>query len=251
VKKNYKSLMPKKGGINMRKSRGFTLIELLIVVAIIAILAAIAVPNFLEAQTRSKVSRVMADHRSIATGLEAYYIDNNQYPVCQEGANTVSDGFGGAGLCSNANLGAISNPSFAINNGTTTRFRTLTTPSAFITSLFYDPFANKKNVVFGYAAINGGNGTNPGPGLFGSGWILTSYGPDTDMSSGTPVGGQVGAFIGWGNDLTLGIPATPSSSNRETLYNPGISQPSIGLIVNLYDSTNGTTSAGDIVRVKQ
>ncbi|MEO8376979.1 MAG: prepilin-type N-terminal cleavage/methylation domain-containing protein, partial [Candidatus Sumerlaeota bacterium] len=60
--------------------KGFTLIELLIVVAIIAILAAIAVPNFLEAQTRSKVSRVKADMRSIATAVEAYRIDNNTYP---------------------------------------------------------------------------------------------------------------------------------------------------------------------------
>lgn len=59
---------------------GFTLIELLIVVAIIAILAAIAVPNFLEAQTRSKVSRALADMRSLATALEAYRVDNNKYP---------------------------------------------------------------------------------------------------------------------------------------------------------------------------
>jgi len=58
----------------------FTLIELLIVVAIIAILAAIAVPNFLEAQARSKVARSEADMRSIATGLEAYRVDENAYP---------------------------------------------------------------------------------------------------------------------------------------------------------------------------
>ncbi|MEQ8819313.1 MAG: prepilin-type N-terminal cleavage/methylation domain-containing protein [Sumerlaeia bacterium] len=59
---------------------GFTLIELLIVVAIIAILAAIAVPNFLEAQVRSKVSRAKADMRTMVTGLESYAVDNNKYP---------------------------------------------------------------------------------------------------------------------------------------------------------------------------
>lgn len=61
--------------------KGFTLIELLIVVAIIAILAAIAVPNFLEAQTRAKVSRTKADMRSLATALESYVIDYNKYPI--------------------------------------------------------------------------------------------------------------------------------------------------------------------------
>lgn len=60
--------------------RAFTLIELLIVVAIIAILAAIAVPNFLEAQTRSKISRFKADVRTGATALEMYNVDNSRYP---------------------------------------------------------------------------------------------------------------------------------------------------------------------------
>ena len=62
------------------RTSGFTLIELLIVVAIIAILAAIAVPNFLEAQTRAKISRARADMRTITTGLESYHIDHNAYP---------------------------------------------------------------------------------------------------------------------------------------------------------------------------
>lgn len=60
---------------------GFTLIELLIVVAIIAILAAIAVPNFLEAQTRSKVARVKSDQRTIQTAIEAYAVDWNKTPA--------------------------------------------------------------------------------------------------------------------------------------------------------------------------
>jgi prepilin-type N-terminal cleavage/methylation domain-containing protein len=62
------------------KNCGFTLIELLIVVAIIAILAAIAIPNFLAAQTRAKVADSQASMRTLATGLEAYAVDNNDYP---------------------------------------------------------------------------------------------------------------------------------------------------------------------------
>jgi prepilin-type N-terminal cleavage/methylation domain-containing protein len=64
--------------------RGFTLIELLVVVAIISILAGIAVPNFLEAQTRSKVSRIMNDQRTLATALESYFVDENRYPPRQK-----------------------------------------------------------------------------------------------------------------------------------------------------------------------
>ncbi len=62
-----------------RSASAFTLIELLIVVAIIAILAAIAVPNFLEAQTRAKVSRAKSDMRSMAIAVESYRVDNNRY----------------------------------------------------------------------------------------------------------------------------------------------------------------------------
>ena len=64
-----------------REGNGFTLIELLIVVAIIGIIAAIAIPNLLNAIDRGKQKRTMADMRSIGTAIEEYSIDNNFYPI--------------------------------------------------------------------------------------------------------------------------------------------------------------------------
>jgi len=62
------------------ESGGFTLVELLIVVAIIGILAAIAIPNFLQAQTRAKVVRVMGNMRNLGLAMSLYQVDNNNYP---------------------------------------------------------------------------------------------------------------------------------------------------------------------------
>ena len=69
----------------MRKRTGFTLIELLIVVAIIAILAAIAVPNFLEAQIRARVSACKNDLRTLALAWETYRVDYGRYPPDYDG----------------------------------------------------------------------------------------------------------------------------------------------------------------------
>lgn len=98
--------------------RAFTLIELLVVVAIIAILAAIAVPNFLEAQVRSKVSRAKADMRSMATALESYRIDQNSYPP---------DGLD------------LQNPQPA-DYAMARRLAVITTPISYIQTLPTDPF---------------------------------------------------------------------------------------------------------------
>jgi general secretion pathway protein G len=66
--------------MNMRRQKGFTLIELLIVVAIIGIIAAIAIPNLLNAINRGRQKRSMADMRSLGTALESYSVDFNYYP---------------------------------------------------------------------------------------------------------------------------------------------------------------------------
>lgn len=100
----------------MKNYKGFTLIELLIVVAIIAILAAIAIPNFLAAQTRSKVAAVLADMQTMATALESYRVDNDSYP---HDADDVPPG-----------------PSFNCNSC----LIPCTTPIAYITSIPHDPF---------------------------------------------------------------------------------------------------------------
>lgn len=92
--------------------RAFTLIELLIVVAIIAVLAAIAVPNFLEAQTRAKLARAKSDMRTITTALETYGMDHHAYP---DGSSYY-----------------IPMPS--------QRMAALTTPISYLTSIPTDPF---------------------------------------------------------------------------------------------------------------
>lgn len=207
------------GGVPMNR-RAFTLIELLIVVAIIAILAAIAVPNFLEAQTRAKVSRVRADLRTVATGLEIYFVDWNRYP-----------------------------PNDGVYNVLPLQ---LSTPIAYLTNVgFTDPFSDKENdPVYGelaryytfqqimspadaMIAMSGGytppveaiDGSGGNPGAFDryGRWRLVSNGPDRLYSR-------------------MGVdPPGPFNPNPSSLRGADIP----------YDPSNGTISWGNLLRTQK
>ena len=75
-----------------RNHKGFTLIELLIVVAIIGIIVAIAIPNLLNAIQRAKQKRTMGDMRSAGTAAEAYAVDFNHYPAAAAAGYTPPTG---------------------------------------------------------------------------------------------------------------------------------------------------------------
>ncbi len=110
------------------QKKAFTLIELLIVVAIIGILAAIAVPNFLNAQIRAKISRVYGDLRSIQTAIEMYTVDYGREIL---------------------DTGEIPNYWGDANHV----WKQLTTPRSYISpSAFTDPFVPETNPVSGGAA---------------------------------------------------------------------------------------------------
>ncbi|MBD3265248.1 prepilin-type N-terminal cleavage/methylation domain-containing protein [bacterium] len=100
------------------KKQAFTLIELLIVVAIIGILAAIAVPNFLNAQIRAKVARAQSDMRSIVTAIESYRVNNNNFPPDGDDLPNFSP----------------------MDFNTKARLGVLTTPIAYMSTLPTDPF---------------------------------------------------------------------------------------------------------------
>jgi len=161
---------------------GFTLIELLIVVAIIAILAAIAVPNFLEAQTRAKASAMKNDIRTLTTGIEAYHVDNQAYPPHR-------DALGGEILYPD-------------------RYRPLTTPVAFINSIPLDVFFTELPTGPGAAGrfiswtnIDNFESTHAlDPARHTHRWLLRSRGPD-GQNEGNSVRNAY---------LTLGIASAPS-----------------------------------------
>lgn len=191
--------------------KAFTLIELLVVVAIIAVLAAIGIPSFLEAQTRSKIARVKSDQRTLATAIEAYAADRNRYPP--------EDNFfvPGQQAAPELNMSLIR----------------LTTPVAYLSSLPKDPLMLRadqelsdgsfRDLDYGYyveyTGFGGLRGVSNGPRYVG--WGLSSLAVDHKDNG-----------ILWSsfNFARFGAAPLPNA------------------IKNVYDPTNGTISSGDIAR---
>lgn len=203
----------------MYRVEAFTLVELLVAVAVVAVLAALALPNFLAAQTRSKTARARADMRTLSTALEVYHADGGSWPPNDGKFNIVPV--------------------------------ELSTPVAYLSSTAtLDPFSiRERHPVHGERAahytyqlvVAGGDvarhvlaGNNPpveaidAPGLnpgaaerYGS-WKLASNGPDRLYSA-------------------VGTPGGPWNPHPHVLLGADIP----------YDPTNGTASLGNIVRTRK
>lgn len=170
-----------------RTLRAFTLIELLIVVAIVAVLAAIAVPSFLHAQTRAKVSRVRADLRTLVTALESYTVDYGLPPLDWK----VSRGDPQLPEMQPGTSGIL-HPGLAVPGGVRPG---LTTPVAYIQDCWIDdPFSTKglpfdqRKYSYNWFAPNPLRGFDVNPdytfqeyGNHYGYWRLGSIGPDRDF----------------------------------------------------------------------
>ncbi len=136
------------------------------------ILAAIAVPNFLEAQTRAGASRVRADLRILATAIESYHIDNNEFPA----ATTLPEMTHDFDRLDETARQQEQIPTFARRNWHTDEdpgVKSLTTPVAYLTRMFPDPFASPAGMGFRYWTDGGG-------------WIVWSSGPDKEYAITDP-----------------------------------------------------------------
>lgn len=209
----------------IRPTRAFTLIELLIVVAIIAILAAIAVPNFLEAQTRAKVARCKADMRSVTTGIESYRIDWNRYPLNEFNAYLIIP-------------------------------HTLTTPVAYFTVQPVDPFAQGRDVSMGLFDTEDELLTYWNIITFAEGAQFTAMGFMVDAQLvDSNAGGNRRARLKYGDYYLSsvgpdGLQNDPATS-ESTAFLPAPTTPPWGYSFDVsYDPTNGTISFGNIIRTQ-
>lgn len=225
---------------------GFTLIELLIVVAIIAILAAIAVPNFLEAQTRSKVSRAHSDMRTMATAIQAFRTDHLDYPVGTDDPGNMPARIEQHFRQSRVIAGSTTADPFAyytfrtVNIPDSVEGHGLTTPIAYISSIPTDPFSSAPGFIW-YSYREGRDGDR-------TGYIITSFGPDgDDLENGgknNDCGDLAAVLCGRHGDISE-VHALPGSGR----FVADLSTRLARLAETTYDPTNGTVSSGDLWRI--
>jgi len=225
--KRFSTIFEKEVCMKRNVLHGFTLIELLIVVAIIAILAAIAVPNFLEAQVRSKVSRCRADMRSIANALESYAVDHRKYPFTLPASEDL-DGYGNVRA-----YAYLTTPDC------------LTTPQAYITSIIGDPF--KVGAVANVGPNQGKPYDNGDPQDLAYIYLCMRQAGPNDGDPGLGFGFFTSAessgeyYDKWGEWRMASI-------GPARLYPGGTWNVEFKSIDAIYDPTNGTISKGMVVR---
>jgi len=221
----------------MREKAGFTLVEILIVVAIIAVVAAIAVPNIMSANIRAKVSGVRSDMGSIAIALEDYKVDHGTYPIEPESdpyrtTGIGPDEIGEAGQSFDGTGGNDNNGNDAIGLGYLVYPVTSFNPT-YLKRIPGDPFNNNGEedwdgnsgahnhhyCYFTGKSISGGRVNSEFGDTEADYWALASYGPDKDQ--------DVYSYIEAWNAVD------PNASNPD---------PS-----KAYDSDRGITSSGDII----
>lgn len=215
----------------MKKShnRGFTLIELLIVIAIILILISIALPNFLEAQYRSRVARVRGDMRSIATAVEAFRTERGVLLLdfWDDGTKIASERWA-------TKFGRVGRNPMGEYMYFEESYYPLTSPARYLTKVPYDLFNDPKRQV-GFSGSEIGSGYiyfDNDPGFPGWDFAINRFFPTDPLqiqSRTRPLGEGEFAILSVGPDGFIGT--TRDGKQRGMAYNP----------------TNGTFSAGDMV----
>lgn len=230
-------------------NKGFTFVELLIVLCIVTLLSLIAVPNFLEAETRAGVASAADNQNRMAMALSTYNIDYDAYPsywpfstgggyvapmaVVKNYNKALFDVAGYFGNTSASNVPTFAFPPTGSGHGIG-----LTTPVAYLTTYPVDEFGPFRPTTYNF--VGGAQD-----------FLVWSWGPDgTDQLDGgtnTSFGHKAAEYIVRGNQP---LPS-PYLLAGPTVGILPLGAPRQGTGAFTYNPTNGTASSGDIWRTRR